>query len=282
MVLANESVAKLYYKYPFLYRIHEKPDNEDIEKFMKIIESVDGSLGSSQKSFQSLLETLKASPKLEPFQRLLLRSLAKARYSEKNMGHFGLALDFYSHFTSPIRRYPDLQIHRIMKEIIAPPIPTFPPRGERSELQNTASSPLLGENMKPLSHTGGKNLDRGRRSHYQEILPKVARRSSETADRAEKMEYKVRDMLACKYMSDKIGEVFRGKISGMIEKGFFVELPNTIEGFIEFGFSGYSFSLENYTIVQQKTRATLQFGDEVSVRVLRVDRERYRVEFELV
>lgn len=193
MVLANESVAKLYAKYPFLYRIHEKPDNEDIEKFMKIIETVESSLGNSQKSFQSLLETLKASPKLEPFQRLLLRSLAKARYSEKNMGHFGLALDFYSHFTSPIRRYPDLQIHRIMKEILL------------------------------------KNYSPERKSHYQEILPKVARRSSETSDRAEKMEYKVRDMLACKYMSDKIGEIFTGKISGMIEKGFFVELPNTIE-----------------------------------------------------
>ena len=109
------------------------------------------------------------------------------------MGHFGLALDFYSHFTSPIRRYPDLQIHRIMKEIIL------------------------------------KNYSPERKSHYQEILPKVARRSSETSDRAEKMEYKVRDMLACKYMSDKIGEIFTGKISGMIEKGFFVELPNTIE-----------------------------------------------------
>ena len=246
MVLANESVARLYTKYPFLYRIHEKPDTEDIEKFMKIIETVDSSLSHSTISFQSLLDTLKASPKLEPFQRLLLRSLAKARYSEKNMGHFGLALEFYSHFTSPIRRYPDLQIHRIMKEIIL------------------------------------KRYSPERKSHYQEILPKVARRSSETSDRAEKMEYKVRDMLACKYMSDKIGEIFTGKISGMIEKGFFVELPNTIEGFIEFGFSGYSFSIENYTILQQKTGATLQFGDEVSVKVLRVDPEKYRIEFEIV
>lgn len=286
MVLANESVAKLYAKYPFLYRIHEKPDNEDIEKFMKIIETVDSSLGNSQKSFQSLLETLKASPKLEPFQRLLLRSLAKARYSEKNMGHFGLALDFYSHFTSPIRRYPDLQIHRIMKEIITPP--TASQLSPSTKGTNRASKVSLMEGD-VTSVTEGvaiviqKNtLTPDRKSHYQEILPKVARRSSETADRAEKMEYKVRDMLACKYMSNKIGEVFIGKISGMIEKGFFVELPNTIEGFIEFGFSGYSFSIENYTIIQQKTGATLQFGDEVSVKVLWVDNERYRVEFELV
>lgn len=120
-----------------------------------------------------------------------------------------------------------------------------------------------------------------RKNHYQEILPKVARRSSETSDRAEKMEYKVRDMLACKYMNDKIGETFTGKISGMIEKGFFIELPNTIEGFIEFHFSGYQFSPETYSITEQKTGATIQFGDEVSVKVLRVDMEKYRIEFEL-
>lgn len=173
MVRANESVAKLYMRYPFLYRVHEEPDAEDVEKFMNIIEAV-GDTDIASSNFQDILELLKSDPKLFHFQKLLLRSLSKARYSEKNVRHFGLALRHYSHFTSPIRRYPDLQIHRIIKEL--------------SKSQ--------------------KGLALSRKEHYVEILPKVALRSSETADRAEKMEYKVRDMLACRHMQDKVGESF--------------------------------------------------------------------------
>jgi len=127
MVLANESVSKQFQKYPFLYRIHEDPDREDVEKFTKLLETVislplkkgvpEGG-GIENMDFSELLEFLKSDPNLQYLQKLLLRSLQKARYSEKNMGHFGLALKFYSHFTSPIRRYPDLQIHRIIKEIL--------------------------------------------------------------------------------------------------------------------------------------------------------------------
>jgi len=252
MVLANEAVSRQFAKYPFLYRVHELPDEEDIEKFAKIIESVDSSIVIPKtkwikpKHFQQILEELKKSPKLQYFQKLLLRSLTKARYSEKNFGHFGLALDFYSHFTSPIRRYPDLQIHRIMKEIVT------------------------------------KKYNPERKEHYQNILPKVATRSSETAERAEKMEYKVRDFMACKYMDDKVGQEFTGKISGMIEKGFFVELPNTIEGFIEFWFSGLEFNAENFTILQTATAKELHFGSEVQVRLSHIDEQRMRLEFELV
>lgn len=252
MVLANESIARMFQNYPFLYRVHELPDEEDVEKFSKIITSVDESIKLPKeknirpKHFQNILEILKSSSCLQYFQKLLLRSLTKARYSEKNFGHFGLALEFYSHFTSPIRRYPDLQIHRIMKEIIS------------------------------------KKYSWERKKHYQEILPKVARRSSETADRAEKMEYKVRDMMACKYMRDKIGQEFTGKISGMIEKWFFIELPNTIEGFIEFWFIGLEFNSEKFTILQTATWKELYFGDEVLVRLSYIDSQRMRLEFELV
>lgn len=252
MVLANESVSRQFTKYPFLYRVHEKPEEEDVEKFGKIISSVDSSIVLPKatwikpKHFQQILEILKESPKLQYFQKLLLRSLTKARYSEKNFGHFWLALDFYSHFTSPIRRYPDLQIHRIMKEIIS------------------------------------KRYDQKRKEHFEAILPKVAKRSSDTADRAEKMEYKVRDMMACKYMSDKLWKTFSGKVSGMIEKWFFIELENTIEWFIEFGFSGYEFRSEDYTLVHSATWKQLHYGSEVEVVLSHIDNQRVRLEFELV
>jgi len=172
MVLANESVSKQFQKYPFLYRVHEDPDGEDVEKFTKMLETVIPGQDIPD-DFPSILKLLQSDSQLQYLQKLLLRSLSKARYSEKNLGHFWLALRFYSHFTSPIRRYPDLQIHRIIKEI--------------------ARWKFWGE----------------RKDYYNEVLPKVARRSSETADRAEKMEYRVRDMLACKYMADKVGQESR-------------------------------------------------------------------------
>ncbi len=245
MVLANESVSKLYGKYPFLYRIHEMPDPEDVEKFMKLLEWVIPN-AEIPAEFSELLELLKDNPKLFHLQKLLLRSLQKARYSEKNMGHFGLALKFYSHFTSPIRRYPDLQIHRIIKEIIS------------------------------------KKWSPERKEQYNEILPKVARRSSDTADRAEKMEYRVRDMLACKYMKDKIGEEFAWTISGMIEKWFFVELQNTIEWFIPFTLTGLEFHPETMTIHSFDQKKELHFWDEIIVWLTNVDFTKNRLEFEIV
>lgn len=245
MVLANESISKLFMKYPFLYRVHEKPDSDDVEKFIKLLESM-GIQDNIPADFSSLLEILKNNPKLFHLQRLLLRSLQKARYSEKNMWHFGLALKFYSHFTSPIRRYPDLQIHRILKEIIS------------------------------------DKFSLTRKEHYQEILPKIAQRSSDTADRAEKMEYRVRDMLACKYMKDKIGETFTGNISGMIEKWFFIELPDTIEWFVSFDMTGLMFNPETMKIESYDETREFHFGDEIQVKLLLVDFLKMRLEFELI
>ena len=244
MVLANESVAKLFHKNPFLYRVHEDPDPEDIDTFIKRLESL--SEKDFPHDFSELLEMLKDDPKLAPFQKLLLRSLQKARYSEKNLWHFGLALKYYSHFTSPIRRYPDLQIHRIIKEIIK-----------------------------------SQNLSPARREHFVEILPKVAESSSTLSDRAEKMEYRVRDLMACKYMSWKEGQEFTWKISGMIEKWFFIELENTIEGFIEFGFTWYHFDSERHVVANNSTQKELHFWDEVTVALKSVDMSRFRLDFEL-
>ncbi|MCD5374923.1 ribonuclease R [Candidatus Gracilibacteria bacterium] len=244
MVLANESVSKQFQKHPFLYRVHEDPDGEDVEKFTKMLETVIPGTEIPE-DFPGILALLQSSEQLQYLQKLLLRSLSKARYSEKNLGHFGLALKFYSHFTSPIRRYPDLQIHRIIKEIC---------KGKFSS---------------------------ERRGYYNEILPKVARRSSDTADRSEKMEYKVRDMLACKYMSDKIGKQFTANISGMIEKGFFVELPDTIEGFVDYGMTGLTYNPERM-LLEDATGKELHFGSEVQVILIDIDTSRMRLEFELV
>ncbi len=311
MVLANESIAKLFSKTPFLYRVHEEPDSEDIEKFLKLLEGISspsqfspngrdgttdfcssllsppgGKVGiggsASPRDIQSLLQYLQSQEKLEWLQKLVLRSMKKAVYSEKNIGHFWLSLTHYSHFTSPIRRYADLQIHRIIKETLTPPIPTFPPRGEKSELQDAVSNSLWGKNMKPLSPTGGKNLDRGRQSHYKEILPKIAQICSEKSDKAEKMEYKVRDMLACRYMRDKIGQSFEGKISGIIDKGFFIELENTIEWFVDISWLPYIALREEYSLVHQKSWERLKFWDRVEVEVSRVDMQKMRIEFELL
>jgi ribonuclease R len=245
MVLANESVSKEFSKYPFLYRIHEDPDGEDVEKFTKMLETI-VPVADIPWDFPAILSLLQSDPGLQYLQKLLLRSLSKARYSEKNMWHFGLALKFYSHFTSPIRRYPDLQIHRIIKEVVK------------------------------------WKFGWERRDYYNEILPKVARRSSDTADRSEKMEYKVRDMLACKYMADKIWKEFKANISGMIEKWFFVELPDTIEGFVDYGMTGLSYNPEHMWLESADGTKKLHFGGEINVKLIDIDTQRMRLEFELV
>jgi ribonuclease R len=253
MVLANEAISRIFSKYPFLYRVHEDPDEADVEKFIKILEWLGAKELSenikkqklSPKVFQQILEHINSDPKLKYFQKLLLRSLQKARYSEKNFWHFGLALEYYSHFTSPIRRYPDLQIHRIIKEIVS------------------------------------KRLSHNRKDHYNHILSKVAARSSDREVMAEKAEYKVRDFMACKYMQDKVWQEFTGQISGMIEKWFFIELPDTIEWFIEFWFTGYQFDEKSYSIVGSTTWKQLHFWDEVPVRLTHIDEQRLRLEFEM-
>jgi len=249
MILANEAIAYQFQKYPFLYRVHETPDEEDVEKFVALLKRFEIDIDVpdiSPKTFQKILMAIQWNPKESALQKMLLRTLMKARYSEKNFGHFGLASKFYSHFTSPIRRYPDLQIHRIIKETIH------------------------------------DSFTQERKDHYQEILPKVAMRSSDREVLSERIEYRVRDYMAVQYMKDKIGQEFEAKVSGMIEKWFFVELPNTIEGFIEFWLSNLSYDAENFCVFNPITGDEYTFGDEVSVTLIRADQESLRMDFELV
>jgi ribonuclease R len=164
MINANEAIAKKFSKFPFLYRIHPNPKKEDIENMIKQI----GNYISLEKDDTSIEKVIQKAEGNNFLSRLILRSLPKAIYSAKNEGHFGLGLEFYSHFTSPIRRYPDLQIHRIIKEKLA------------------------------------GNLSPSRIIHYKTILEQVANTSSEKERQAEKIERKVNDLMKIKYMEDKI------------------------------------------------------------------------------
>ena len=203
MLAANETVAAEYYwrELPFVYRTHEQPDSEKIQKLSTFINNFGYSLhiGSDEvhpKELQKLLEKIDGTSEEPLISRLTLRSMKQARYTVENTGHFGLAADCYCHFTSPIRRYPDLQIHRIIKDSL---------RGR------------LGEK---------------RIGHYTQILPEVAKHASEMERRADEAERETIKLKKVQYMENHIGETFAGVISGVAEYGFFVELENTVEGLV--------------------------------------------------
>ncbi len=256
MILANEAIAYQFHKIPFLYRIHETPDEDDVETYLKLLKKFDIDVeipDISPKSFQKILNAIQGTPRWPALERLLLRTLKKAIYSEKNLWHFWLASKYYSHFTSPIRRYPDLQIHRIIKETLT-----------WNQSQNTPS------------------LKQNRKKHYQEILPKVAIQSSEREVKSEKIEYRVRDYMSVEYMKNKIWQRFEGNISGIIEKWFFVELPNTIEWFVSFWLSWLSYDADEISMFSPESGREYTFGDSVTVELISVDEENFRIDFELI
>ena len=202
MLLANETVAEEYYwrEIPFVYRVHETPDEDKIKKLAILINNFGYSLHMSDEvrpgQIQKLLAKIQGTPQETMISRLALRSMKQARYTPENDGHFGLAARYYTHFTSPIRRYPDLQIHRIIKDDL---------RGRMNE----------------------KKME-----HYQTILPEVTRQASETERRAEEAERETIRLKKAEYMEAHIGEVFEGVISGITNWGIYVELSNTIEGLV--------------------------------------------------
>ncbi|MDP5038991.1 MAG: RNB domain-containing ribonuclease, partial [Candidatus Gracilibacteria bacterium] len=247
MILANENIGYLFSKIPFLYRVHETPDEEDIEKFKKILASFDIILPYKEINpilISDILEKINSHPKKMMLSKIILRSLKKANYSQNNLGHFGLALDFYSHFTSPIRRYADLQIHRIIKEYLQ------------------------------------KNkLEKSRISHYKENLEEISKHISETEVKSEKLEYAVRDLMIAKYYKDKIGEEFEGIISGMIPIGFFVVLDNSAEGLVSLEdflnqqkYKKYKFE-DDILKLTFENNFSLQVGDKIKIKISIVDLE---------
>lgn len=253
MLLANETVAQDYYwqELPFLYRTHESPDPERIQQLAAFIANFGyGMKGIREevhpKELQKLLARIEDSPEESLISRLTLRSMKQARYTVDCTGHFGLAAKYYCHFTSPIRRYPDLQIHRIIKENL---------RGR-----------LNGERI----------------AHYEEILPGVAEQTSKTERRADDAEREVDKMKKVEYMERHIGETFEGVISGMNSYGFYVELPNTVEGMVHVSNlydDRYYYNEETYEMYGVDTGKVYRMGQRVRVRVLDADKEMRTIDF---
>ena len=252
MVLANETVAEYMHSIeaPFIYRIHEKPSEEKATLFRAFAQT----LGLSARfqaddvkpyDYQNLLNVAKDLPAYSVLNRVMLRSMQKARYSPENVGHFGLASTCYCHFTSPIRRYPDLCIHRIVKEVI-----------------NGHYETAL--------------------EKYGNFVEHAAEQSSARERRATEAERDVDDLYKTMYMSDKIGEYFEAVISGVTSFGLFAELPNTIEGFIpiETLYGTYTFDPDHFKLVG--TDKTYTIGESINVKVVAVDFERRRTEFRIV
>ena len=247
MLLANETVAEEYYwrEIPFVYRVHETPDEDKIKKLAILINNFGYSLHISDEvrpgQIQKLLAKIQGTPQETMISRLALRSMKQARYTPENDGHFGLAARYYTHFTSPIRRYPDLQIHRIIKDDL---------RGRMNE----------------------KKME-----HYQTILPEVTRQASETERRAEEAERETIRLKKAEYMEAHIGEVFEGVISGITNWGIYVELSNTIEGLVHVANmydDHYDYYEDRYEMVGEHTGKTYKLGETVYVRVRRYGRWR--------
>ena len=237
MLVANETVAEDYFwqEVPFLYRTHENPDPEKIIKLSTFINNFGYSMHITDeihpKELQKLLEKISGSDEENLISRLTLRSMKKAKYTPECIGHFGLAAKYYCHFTSPIRRYPDLQIHRIIKECL---------------------------------HGG---MSEKRKDHYYKILPDVAEPTSATERRADEAERDTDKLKMVEYMEQFKGEKFSGVISGVTNWGIYVELPNTIEGMVSVndmpGF--YIFDENHYEMVNETTHKTYKLGQKVDV-----------------
>ncbi len=253
MLLANETVAQHFYwmEMPFVYRTHDNPDPEKIQQLGVFISNFGYGIKTRQeeihpKEIQKLLGKIEGTPEEALISRLALRSMKQARYSVDCTGHFGLACQYYCHFTSPIRRYPDLQIHRIIKEQL---------RGRLKE---------------------------NRIQHYEEILPQVADHSSKTERRADEAERETDKLKKAEYMEQHIGEAFSGVISGITAWGIYVELPNTIEGLIHVSnLRGDYFVYDeaNYEMVGRDTGKKYKLGQRIPVIVEGTDRLTRTVDF---
>ncbi|MCR5685516.1 MAG: RNB domain-containing ribonuclease [Lachnospiraceae bacterium] len=255
MLIANETVAEDYFwqELPFVYRTHDNPDPEKITKLGIFINNFGYSIKMTQddihpKELQKLLKSIAGTEEESLISRLTLRSLKQARYNTSCDGHFGLAAKYYCHFTSPIRRYPDLQIHRIIKENLA-----------------------------------GK-LDERRINHYTKILDEVALQSSKTERRADEAEREVEKLKKIEFMEPKIGELFEGVISSASTWGMYVELPNTVEGLVPIASledDYYYFDEEHYMLVGEHTKRTFKLGERVKVRLVTADKMLRTIEFKL-
>ncbi len=256
MLIANETIAEDFFwqELPFVYRVHETPTPEKIEKLSGFMKSFGLSFKVSRdkmhpKEYQKLLNSIKGMPYESLISSITLRSMQQARYSSECTGHFGLACKYYCHFTSPIRRYPDLQIHRIIKDNL--------------------NGRLTGKRI----------------SHYYKILPDVAADNSAKERRADEAERDVTRLKEIEYMAGHIGEVFPGAVSGFTNQFIFVEMTNTVEGTVsvaEMNDDYYEFNESLYAMIGKRSGRRFTLGDKVSVKVINADKLERVIDLEIV
>ncbi|WP_136607677.1 ribonuclease R [Paenibacillus dokdonensis] len=258
MLAANETVAEHFHwlKVPFIYRIHENPDPEKLQNFMAFAENfgyhVKGRGNAIHpRALQNLLEQIKDTKEQTVISTMMLRSMKQAKYDADMSGHFGLAAEFYSHFTSPIRRYPDLVIHRVIREVIE-------------------SNNILSEK---------------RQEYLASRMPEIAQHSSERERVAVEAERDTDQLKKAEYMLDKVGEEFDGMISSVTSFGMFIELPNTVEGLIRLAAltdDYYNFDEASMSLIGERTSKIYRIGDEIKIRVARVNMDDHTIDFELL
>ena len=255
MLAANETVAEHFnrQKLPFIYRIHEQPKEEKMQRFFDFAAAlgilVKGTKNTiTPKDLQKVIQEVEAKPEAAVINTMLLRSMQQARYSEDNYGHYGLAAEYYTHFTSPIRRYPDLIVHRLIRIY--------------SQDQSDAT-----------------------KEKWAEALPEIADHSSKMERRSVEAEREVDSMKKAEYMADKICEEFDGIISSVTKFGIFIELPNTVEGMIhvnELKQDYFHFVENQLALVGERTRQTFKIGQKVRIKVVKSDPETREIDFELL
>ena len=258
MLIANETVAEKFYwlDAPFIYRVHPVPDMEKISELNKFLWNLGYKIKGSKdnihpKAFAEVLEKVKGKPEERVVSNLILRTLKIARYESENQGHFGIASKYYCHFTSPIRRYPDLFIHRII-------------------------SKYINENY---------NLSENELEKYSEKATNYAKLSSEREKIAQKVERDSVDIKKAEYMQSKIGEEYDGIISNITSFGVFVELDNTVEGLIRFenlGDEYFNYDEEHKRLIGESTGTIYNIGDKISIRVIEANKELRRISFEKI
>lgn len=255
MLTANETVAEKFFwlEAPFIYRVHEVPDNDKIQDLNKFLFNFGYKIKGNKenikpKAFAEVLEQIKGKPEEKVISNLILRTLKVARYEAENKGHFGIASQYYCHFTSPIRRYPDLFIHRIISKYLEK----------------------------------GYNLLEKEKEKYKNEAIEYAKSSSEREKIAQKVERESLDIKKAEYMEDKIGEVYEGMISNVTPFGVFVELENTVEGLIRFDELGNEYFIyddERKQLIGEQTKQIYKIGDKLQVQVIEANKELRKIAF---
>ena len=257
MIMANETVAEYISNMdlPFIYRVHDVPSEEKVEDFLNLVKQLGYKLETRITSLtpitmQKVLDELEDKPEFKILSNLLLRSMKKAVYSKDNIGHFGLALANYTHFTSPIRRFPDLTVHRLLRTYL---------------IYNDVSMPTI--------------------NYYNSSLVQIAEHSSEREQAAINAERDVDDMKMAEYMENHIGEEYEGMIVTVSAFGFFVQLDNLIEGLVHVKtLKGdmYNYIPELLSLIGKNSKKVYKVGDRVKVKVINASKESAMIDFELV